>query len=86
MMIRSTLRFLLLVVVTLTLSRYSVKAQNDNVDIMEFFYACSGGRVDDVKAFLQEHPGACVTQYRFPAYIYCLSTHIVSRLFIYIYI
>jgi outer membrane biogenesis lipoprotein LolB len=56
-MTRSTLRFLL-IVVALLLSGYSVsiKAQEEDVDT-DFLYACSGGKVDEVKAFLQKHQG-----------------------------
>jgi cytochrome b involved in lipid metabolism len=57
-MMRSTLRFLL-VVVALVLSDNFVSvvgAQEEN-EYTDFFYACSGGKVDEVKAYLQKHPG-----------------------------
>jgi hypothetical protein len=56
-MMSSTLRFLL-AVVALVLSGYSISVKAQEVDVdTDFFYACSGGKDVEVKAFLQKHPG-----------------------------
>lgn len=50
----ATLRFLLVVALTLSVIPL-LKAKEEEVG-KDFFFACSGGKVDEVKAFLKEHP------------------------------
>ena len=47
---------LFLLLVTLMFSGHVMNAQEVDLDL-QFFHACSGGHVDEVKAFLQDHPG-----------------------------
>ena len=68
-----TLRFLR--VVALAISLLTTLVAEEDVVNKGFFFACSGGEVDKVKAFLKEHPGAYVHESRVVA-----ALHVIQKL------